>query len=77
MKDQSGLSHDACHQTPPTALLVFITFSPLYTPTTNNINMAVNGDTLYRKAETTLNSKTGWFSGVSKEEKLEVIFLNT
>lgn len=34
--------------------------------------MAVNGDTLYRKAETTLNSKTGWFSGVSKEEKLEV-----
>ncbi|KAE9978029.1 hypothetical protein EG328_001733 [Venturia inaequalis] len=33
--------------------------------------MAVNGDSLYRKAETTLNSKTGWFSGVSKEEKLE------
>jgi len=33
--------------------------------------MAVNGDTLYRKADTTLNSKTGWFSGVSKEEKLE------
>jgi hypothetical protein len=38
--------------------------------------MAVNGDTLYRKAETTLNSKTGWFSGVSKEEKLEVCTLH-
>lgn len=45
---------------------------PPYSPYDTHVIMAVNGDSLYRKAETTLNSKTGWFSGVSKEEKLEV-----